>query len=231
MILVGLSELEQQGIAHSVAVASFMEASLAKFIGEFTSAAEFRSAQAEYAVAGAVGKELAPDQVAGVGVDVPGLHGRYPFPVHYHVLDGCVEQQFDVGLTDYCRINYVVPYGVALQGVVVEIAQLHLFQDACLLVLVLEHSDYTHAHLAGSVASKHGAVLDQHDLCAVAGCGNSSAHAGEASARDHQLGLEFHILDYLGILLREHSLRYRLDAEGQKQRSTCDYSDNLHNVQ
>ena len=224
MVLVGLAQLQEDGVAHGAGVAAFMQIGLVELVRKLAAAAEFGAAQAQDAVARAVQEEFAAQAVVGVGIGVPGLDGGNAGPVHFHLVHGGVQQQGDVGLGNDGGINDIVPKRIALEGVVAEVPQLHFLQDAGFLILVFENAHNAHPAFAGGVSAQHGTVLHQDDGGAVTGRRDRCANAGQAAAAHHDIRVFFHVADHLGILFREH-----LGLNGKGKRHQDDSAERFEN--
>ncbi len=227
MVLFGFAELEQYGVAHGERVASLGKVGLVELRRELPSYAELGSGKAEDSVAGAVHEHLALDGVIGVSISVPGLYCCDAVSVHDNAVDRSVEEKGDVLLFHDGSVHHVVPDGVALERIEIEILALDFLKNSRLCVLVSLGATDSHPDFARSVASENRAVLDQ-DYFTAMSCGrNSCADSGESASCHDNIGLDGFVNDCLFRLFSKHLGGNRLSHTNKSRRHCGRYCKKL----
>ena len=152
---------------------------------------------AQRAVARTVGEQISFDRVfrAVLGIDGCETADRAGV-VLLDLVDHRVEQQRNVGFGEhFIHQHHVEQYGVTLlvaKGVFNEdLVQYAAFTRPTVVVAHMGGgAQNPQAHLARSVASEYGPVLDQDDLDAGPRCGDGAAYARHAPSGDYVVGPE-----------------------------------------
>ena len=176
--MVGLLEVEHDGVAHQPAVLLRRREALAVLLLLLSPHAVRCPGEVGHdAVARRVAEERGRKPVGGTVLGVEGADGPDALvAVLLHVIDHGVQQQFQVGLGQHL----VQEQGVEDDGVALAVAvqvlhddfvyQSALARPAVVVAHVRRGSQCPHAHLARGIAAQHGAVLNQGHADAAPGC-------------------------------------------------------------
>ena len=108
-VLRATAELQEDGIAHRLVVVAFVKTMLSEFLRVFAADAEFRSGEAEDAVARTVCEEFSADGVFAIFVDVPRLDRLDDVVFRQNFMDGGVEKKRDIRFGDDEIQHGVIP--------------------------------------------------------------------------------------------------------------------------